>query len=185
MKKLPIFVLILFLVILLPFFLLLFKLDSNTELKNNKNSLFSNYSQYKSELIKLGYNTELTTENGEQFLIVYDTYVTYKFNNMNSCTASFSNKSDVEKKYNGKMYAKNIEEDTINVTVVEIYQNMQIEHSCSYDSSGFDTIIADSSDFDKQDREIKDIISNDYKLSTIYAKMISINNDLKNISSKK
>lgn len=185
MKKLPIFVLILLLVILLPFCFLLFKLDSNTELKNNKNNLFSNYSQYKSQLTKLGYNTELTTENGEQLLVVYDTYVTYKFNNLNACTATFNNKSNVEKKYNGEMYAKNIEEDVIDVTVVEIYQNMQIEHSCSYDSSGFDTIIADSPDFDKQDREIKSIISNDYKLSTIYARMVSINNDLKETASRK
>ncbi len=185
MKKLPVFVLILLLVILLPFFLLIFQLNTNTDLKNNKNVLFKNYSQYESRLAELGYNTELIDEDGEQLLVVRDKYVTYKFNNLNACTATFSNKSSVQTKYNGKMYAKNIGNDVVDVTVIETYQNMPIEHSCSYAASGFDTIIATSSDFDKQDREIKEIIQNDYTLTNIYDTMKGINNNLKELSSKK
>ena len=39
--------------------------------------------------------------------------------------------------------------------------------------------------YDKNDREIKKLIENDYKLSVIYANIKNINSDLKTIISEK
>ncbi len=180
-KKMPVFVLILLIVILLPFMILMFKMNGNTSLANNKNSLIENYSDYERELAGLGYDSSIITENGEKYLSVRTEYITFKFGKLNSCTAEFDNKSVISSKYHGEMYASNIGEDEIKVTVTETYQNMDLKYACSYDPSGFDTIIADSPDYSKNDREIKKLINGDYKLSEIYAQMKNINNNLKEV----
>lgn len=177
-KKIPIFVLILLLIILFPFLMLSVKMNGNTTLKNNKNDLIDNYSSYEKELSSLGYTSKIITENGEKLLAVYTEYITFKFGKLNSCTAEFDNKSVASSKYHGKMYASNIGEEEINVTITEKYQNMDFEYSCSYDPSGFDTIVVDSPNYDKNDREIKKLINGEYKLSDIYAQMKTINNNL-------
>lgn len=177
-KKIPIFVLILLLVILLPFLFLSCNMNGNMALKNSKNSLVENYSSYEKELSSLGYKSEIITEDGKKVLAVYTEYITFKFDKQNSCTAEFYNKSVISSKYHGEMYASNIGEEQIEVTITETYQNMDFKYSCSYDPSGFDTIIIDSPDYDKNDREIKSLINGEYKLSDIYAQMKSINNNL-------
>ena len=57
--------------------------------------------------------------------------------------------------------------------------------SCNYSPNDFNTIITDTPNYDKNDREIKKLIENDYKLSVIYANIKNINSDLKTIISEK
>lgn len=182
MKKMPVFILLILLVIMLPFFVLIIQMGNNTELMNNKNSIIENYSKYEDKLKEYGYTTKIITEDGEKYLAVYDSYVTYKFNKLNACTAEFSNKDVASQKYFCKMYVQNIGESNINVTLTETYQNSELDFSCNYSSEGFDTIIADIPNYDKNDREIKALIDGDYKLSVIYIKMKNINSDLKSIA---
>ena len=182
MKKMPVFVLLALIIIFFPFIMLIIQMGNNSELMNSKNNLLENYSKYEEKLKENGYNTKLVTENGEKYLVVYKTYVTYKFNKLNACTAEFSNKDIASQKYTCKMYAQNIGESTVNVTLNETYQNSEIDFSCNYSPNGFDTIIADTPNYDKNDREIKDMIDGDYRLSAIYAQMKDINSNLKNIS---
>lgn len=185
MKKIPVFILLTLMVIMLPFLVLIIQMGNNTELMNNKNAIIENYPQYEDKLKEYGYNTKIISENGEKYLVVYDNYVTYKFNKLNACTAEFSNKDVASQKYSCKMYSQNIGESNINVTLTETYQNSDIDFSCNYSLDGFDTIIADTPNYDKNDREIKTLIDGDYKLSTIYIKMKNINTDLKSIASGK
>lgn len=184
MKKLPVFVLLALIIIMFPFIMLIIQMGNNSELMNSKNNILENYSKYEEKLKENGYNTKLVTENGEKYLVVYETYVTYKFNKLNSCTAEFSNKDIASQKYTCQMYAKNIGESNINVTLHETYQNSVIDFSCNYSSGDFDTIIADTPNYDRNDREIKDMIDGDYRLSAIYAQMKDINSTLKNISNE-
>lgn len=182
MKKMPVFVLLILMVIMLPFFVLIIQMGNNTELMNNKNSIIENYSKYEDKLKGYGYTTKIITEDGENYLIVYDNYVTYKFNKLNACTAEFSNKDVASQKYRCKMYVQNIGESNINVTLTETYQNSELDFSCNYSSEDFDTIVADTPNYDRNDREIKSLIDGDYKLSVIYITMKNINSDLKNIT---
>lgn len=184
-KKIPIYVLILLIIILLPFFALTIKMNGNTELKNNKNNLIENYSSYEKKLSKLGYKSKLITEDGNKLIAIYTEHITFKFGNLNSCTAVFSNKSPIGQKYTGEMYTKNIGEDNISVTITETYQNTELTYSCSYDPAGFDIIIIDSPDYDKNDREIKKIIEEDYSLTNIYLQMKNINDNLKSVNTNK
>ncbi|MCI5655563.1 MAG: hypothetical protein SOT80_04615 [Candidatus Pseudoruminococcus sp.] len=185
MKKMPVLVLLALIIILFPFIMLIIQMGNNSELMNSKNNIIENYSKYEEKLKENGYKTKLVTENGEKYLIVYEDHVTYKFNKLNSCTAEFSNKDVASQKYTCKMYVKNIGESTVNVTLNETYQNTEIDFSCNYSSNGFDTIIADTPNYDRNDREIKEMIEGDYKLSAVYAQMKNINTDLKNISKEK
>lgn len=185
MKKMPVFVLLILIIIMFPFIMLIIQLGNNTELMNSKNNIIENYSIYEPKLKEHGYSTKIISENGENYLVVYSNYITYKFNKLNACTAEFSNKDIASQKYTCKMYSKNIGESDINVTLTETYQNSEIDFSCNYSDNGFDTLITDIPNYDRNDREIKSIISNDYKLSAIYAEMKNINNDLKSISKEK
>lgn len=185
MKKMPIFILLALIIIMLPFFVLIIQVGNNTELINSKRAIIENYSEYEDKLKEYGYNTKIITENGEKYLAVYDTDVTYKFNKLNACTAEFSNKDIASQKYRCEMYSKNIGESNIAVTLIETYQNTELDFSCNYSTDGFDTIIADTPNYDRNDREIKSIVGKDYRLSTIYIKMKNINTDLKSIISGK
>ncbi len=180
-KKMPIIVLVLLLVIFLPFALLMFKMNNDPSLASDTNDLIDNYSSYEKEFAGLGYDSSIITENGKKYLAVRTEYITFKFDKLNSCTAEFDHKSVLSSKYHGEMYAPNIGEEEIKVTVTETYQNMDLEYSCSYAPSGFDTIVIDSSDYDKNDREIKKLIRGEYKLSDIYTQMKIINNNLKEV----
>lgn len=185
MKKMPVFVLLALIIILFPFIMLIIQMGNNSEIMNSKNNIIENYSKYEEKLKENGYNTKLVTENGEKYLVVYEKYITYKFNKLNSCIAEFSNKDVAEQKYTCTMYTKNIGESNINVTLHETYQNSVLDFSCNYSPNDFNTIITDTPNYDKNDREIKKLIENDYKLSIIYANIKNINSDLKTIISEK
>ena len=107
-------------------------MGNNSEIMNSKNNIIENYSKYEEKLKENGYNTKLVTENGEKYLVVYEKYITYKFNKLNSCIAEFSNKDVAEQKYTCTMYTKNIGESNINVTLHETYQNSVLDFSCNY-----------------------------------------------------
>lgn len=184
MKKMPIYILLLLLLMMVPFFMLAIKTGSNTELSSSKNKIIENYSDYEDKLLTAGYRTDLTSENGENLLVVYTDSVTYTFDKLNACTAEFSNKDVASQKYTCKMYSSNIGESNISVTLTETYQGRELDYSCNYSSEGFGTLIDDISNYDENDREIKSIISEDYKLSVIYAQMQEINSDLIEIISE-
>lgn len=83
------------------------------------------------------------------------------------------------------MYTKNIGESNINVTLHETYQNSVLDFSCNYSPNDFNTIITDTPNYDKNDREIKKLIENDYKLSVIYSKYKKYKLRFKNYNKRK
>lgn len=178
-KKMPIFVLILLFVIFLPFILMITQINQHPELKKSNTDIISEYSStYEKQLTNLGYDSEIITENGKKLLAVYSNDITFKFSSLDACTAEFGNKSLSGSKYKGEMSTSNIGVDTIKVTVVETYQGTEFKYSCSYDPSGFDTLVAETSNYEKNDIKIKQIMNGEYTLTSIYAQMQSIHNNM-------
>lgn len=180
-KKMPIIVLLVLLIMLVPAFIFMGKAGSTPGIGGGKVKMVNNFSQYEEKLKDEGLDAKLVETGGKKYIEVENDGITYRFDSANGCTATFSNKSLKAEKYTAEMYVSDIGKSDISMSVVQTYQNQEFTYKCSYDKSGFAAPIADTDDFARNDRKIKELTEKDYRISDIYSRIQSYNNTITSV----